>query len=163
MLQIADVPDVDAPPARRARSEVVRDLRRLEVSRRSVLRGAVTSAMAASLATVGQLPTARRAVAGPNTVYSSWSNCSYYFSNPTEICSPTSDLIHASYCNNVGYHRDDSSKIGCYYRNYDVRFACNTRNAWHWAAARKRCSDGSVYVNDCGDTWRTNTICRASY
>lgn len=165
------IPDVDEPPEVRTPSAAVERLKKLSPTRRTLLRTVAGTGMSVGVAAIGLLPGSRPAKAGWNTVWSHYNDCHGYeeWGHAGKPCTPSSWSISSFYCNGVGYHRDDSMRWGCDYENYDVKFTCGGRNAWHWDSTeggvryRYRCSDGFAVYNYCGETGRFESICRKGF
>ena len=159
-----EIPDIDRAPGGATRSAIGAHLR-AEAKRRTVLKLAAGAGMTLGLSAVGVLAGAKKASAGWNSTYDTWSNCSPndYFNSST-TCTPPSWDISSFNCNGANYHRDDGASGTCYSQHWYVQFtSCDGKNAWIWSSPHTRCSDGYYYYSVCGGSGMSYSICKYVY
>ena len=180
--EIASIPSASAPPADATPSRVRGIIERRWITRRSILKGVLTSGMVLGLTTLDLLPgrnlaQARRAGGDP---WEYWSHCRDYSTSTRRAnwrwCNPDAARVSERYCktdinrHRTGSRRRDSCELEDYRRDYRCWNLSDTTviNAWVWRRGQSGgnkpsviCSDGKTYIIDsCGDDYHYNSACR---
>jgi len=193
MITLADVPSATTRPADAKRSAVRSQLVRDQFGRRNFLRAILV--VTGSALVVGVEGGIRKIGAFADTA-PTYSSCAAYVDAQIShygqayadgvgrwwaVCNPHAsdvgggeigwDQIRGEFCNNDGYHRQDSEIDGTLLYNYNRRASsCAGKNAWTWKVDQatswqnkhsRRCSDGQRLTFHDGDLIsRNNTACR---
>lgn len=132
-------------------------------SRRRLLSTVVGITVVSGLGLLDLLPWSRPRSALA-AAYEQWYDCRGYFNSST-ICVPSSAYYRSSNCSG-SWHRNDGSSGTCYSFKYTHDpDSCAGRNAWRWTGrvARRKCSDGWYYYQDCGGGYINRfSICRTA-
>jgi hypothetical protein len=163
MTRIVDIPTTAAPPPGPRPSGAVAQLRAYRPSRRTVLRGLVLGAAAATLVPLDWYLTRREAAAESDraeygtckpAIYDQQAN--NWWEGGAAVC--YGGWRRGSYPCADGYHREGTfSADGVEYQSTRLTTNCHGRNAWRWQGYR--CSDAvTTAVFDDGTDYTGLTI-----
>lgn len=181
-LDLATIPSASRPPAGATPSPVRRLIEERFLSRRSILKGIVTSGMVLGIAALDLLPGRNNAEAHivGRAPWQWWHHCADYTTASRRTnwkwCNPDAARVSERYCKSdynrhrTAHEQVSSCEVEAYRRDYRCWNISDTKviNAWVWRRGQTGgdrpdviCSDGKTYVlNDCGSDYSYKSACR---
>ncbi|MEQ7125191.1 hypothetical protein ABN034_11785 [Actinopolymorpha sp. B11F2] len=181
-MSVEPIPSASTPPANATPSAVRKLIMDRVLTRRSVLRGVLTTGMVLGISALDLLPGRNRAEAW---LYGShpwqiWTHCADYSTSTRRTnwrwCNPASARVSSRFCQRAyNRHRTDGERrTDCEYEDFRRDYRCwnlsdsRVINAWVWRRGQTGgdidsviCSDGRTYVyNSCGSDYEYKSVCR---
>lgn len=176
------VPSASTPPAHARPSRIRKLIEDRFISRRSVLKGVLTTGMVLGITALDLLPGRNDAQARLRGYdpWEYWSDCHDYSTSSRRAnwrwCNPDAARLSERFCkSDYDRHRTGGEwRDDCEFEDYRRDYRCwnlsdsTVINAWIWRRGQSGgdkpsvvCSDGRTYVyNDCGYDYHYKSVCR---